>query len=157
MSLDPLIRHLRILWRADAILAEIRLHQLFTRFGLTALAALVALFGLLMLELAAYFALVQQMSAVLAAAILGVINFAVAGLLVLIGARRKPGRDYELALEVHNSAMDALGGEAEALRAELQGLINTLKHPLDGALLGLIAPLVTSLLRTQRKPGKAEK
>jgi hypothetical protein len=152
MSLDPLIRHARILWRADAILAEIRLHQLLTRFGLTALAALVALFGLLMLELAAYFALVQQLSAVLAALILGAVNFAVAGLLVLIGARRKPSREYDLALEVHNAALEALGAEAGALRAEVQALVNTLKHPMDGALLGLIAPLATSLLRTLRKP-----
>jgi hypothetical protein len=48
--------------------------------GLRAFAALIAAFGLLMLELSAYFALGQIWSAISAAAILGVVNFAIAAL-----------------------------------------------------------------------------
>ena len=43
--------------------------------GLRAFAALIAAFGLLMLELSAYFALVQIWSAIVAAAILGACQF----------------------------------------------------------------------------------
>ena len=52
--------------------------------GLRAFAALIAAFGLLMLELSAYFALVQIWSAIAAAAILGVVNFAIAAVLFVL-------------------------------------------------------------------------
>ena len=55
--------------------------------GLRAFAALIAAFGLLMLELSAYFALVQIWSAISAAAILGAVNFVIAAILFVIAAR----------------------------------------------------------------------
>ena len=54
--------------------------------GLRAFAALIATFGLLMLELAAYFALAQVWSAMSAAALLGAINFVIAAILFAIAA-----------------------------------------------------------------------
>ncbi|HZP78874.1 MAG TPA: phage holin family protein [Pseudolabrys sp.] len=152
MRFEPIIRNLRVLWRADAILAEIRIRHLLFRFGLGAFAALIALFGLLMLELAAYFALVQYSTAVAAAAILGVLNFLVAGTVLLVGSWRKPGHEHELAMEVHASAIEALSADGDRLGAEVKSIINSLKHPLDGALLGLLAPLLTALIRSLRRP-----
>jgi len=50
-------------------------------------AAVIAAFGLLMLELSAYFALVQIWSATSAAAILGALTFGIAAILFVIAAR----------------------------------------------------------------------
>ena len=69
--------------------------------GLRAFAALIAAFGLLMLELSAYFALVQIWSAISAAAILGVVNFVIAAILFVIAGRPPAGRELELANEIH--------------------------------------------------------
>src|SRR3954462_12944756 len=52
------------------------MRHLLVGLGLRAFATLIAAFGLLTLELSAYFALVQIWSAIAAAAILGTVNFA---------------------------------------------------------------------------------
>ena len=78
MNSENVVKHLRALWRTDRIIAEIRMRHMLVGLGLRAFAALIAAFGLLMLELSAYFALVQIWSAISAAAILGVANFVIA-------------------------------------------------------------------------------
>jgi len=148
VNTDNVAKHLRVLWRTDRIIAEIRLRQLLTTMGLRAFAALIAAFGLLMLELAAYFALIQIWSAVAAAAILGAANFAIAAILFAIAGRPPSGRDLELASEVHGSSVEALQLEARALHADISGVIH---HPLNG-MLPLIVPLITIILRSLRRP-----
>ncbi len=71
MNTENVVKHLRVLWRTDRIIADIRMRHMLVGLGLRAFAALIAAFGLLMLELSAYFALVQIWSAISAAAILG--------------------------------------------------------------------------------------
>ena len=89
MNTENVVKHLRVLWRTDRIIADIRMRHMLVGLGLRAFAALIAAFGLLMLELSAYFALVQIWSAISAAAILGAVNFAIAAILF---ADRRAGR-----------------------------------------------------------------
>jgi hypothetical protein len=145
MNTENVVKHLRVLWRADRIVAEIRMRHLLVGLGLRAFAALIATFGLLMLELAAYFALVQVWSAISAAAILGAANFVIAAILFLIAARRPSGRELELATEIHNTSMDALQLEARALHSQVSGIVN---HPMHGILPLLIIPLITIVTRS---------
>ena len=152
MNTENVVKHLRVLWRTDRIIADIRLRHLLVGLGLRAFAALIAAFGLLMLELAAYFALVQVCSAISAAAILGAVNFVIAGILLAIAARPPSGRELELASEIHASSIDALQLEARALQSQLSGMI---QHPLNGILPMMIAPLITIIIRSLRKPAAA--
>lgn len=149
MNTENVVKHLRVLWRTDRIIADIKLRHLLMGLGLRAFAALIAAFGLLMLELSAYFALVQVWSAISAAAILGLINFAIAAILFAIASRPPSGRDLELANEIHGASIDALQLEARALQSELSGMIH---HPLNGVLPMLIVPLITIIMRSLRKP-----
>jgi hypothetical protein len=149
MNPENVLKNLRVLWRTDRIIAEIRMRHMLVGLGLKAFAALIAAFGLLMLELAAYFALVQVWSAISAAAVLGVVNFAIAGVLFVIASRPVTGRDLDLAGEIHGSAVDALQGEARALQSQVSGAIH---HPLNGVLPLLLAPLITVIVKTLRKP-----
>jgi hypothetical protein len=57
---ENIVKQLRALWRTDRIIADIRMRHMLVGLGLRAFAALIAAFGLLMLELAAYFALVRS-------------------------------------------------------------------------------------------------
>src|SRR5438552_13791400 len=139
MNSENVVKHLRLLWRTDRIIADIRLRHLLMGLGLRAFAALIAAFGLLMLELAAYFALVQIWSAIAAAAILGAVNFGIAAILFAIAARPPAGRELELATELHGSAVDALQIEARPLQSHVSGAIH---HPLNGVL-PLLVPLIT--------------
>ncbi len=120
--------------------------------GLRAFAALIAAFGLLMLELSAYFALVQIWSAISAAGILGGLNFAIAAVLFVIAARPPAGRELELAAEIHGASLEALQVEARALQSEVSGMVH---HPLNGILPLLIVPLITIIIRSLKKPATA--
>ena len=147
MNTENIVKNLRVLWRTDRIIADIRMRHLIVGLGLRAFAALIAGFGLLMLELSAYFALVQVWSAISAAAILGVVNFVIAAALFLIAARPPSGREIELANEIHGSAVDALQIEARVLQSQFSGMIH---HPLNSAL-PLLVPLITMVIGSLMK------
>ena len=153
MNSENIIRNLRLLWRADKIIAEIRLRHMLVGLGLFAFAALIAAFGLLMFELAAYFALVGVVSAITAAAILGAVNLAISLVLVLIASRRSHGQDLALANEIHDTAIEALQLEAKAVQAEVNQLLH---HPLQGVL-PVIVPLIAAAIGHLRKPAAASK
>jgi hypothetical protein len=148
---ENVVKNLRLLWRSDRIIAEMRLRHMLVGLGLRAFAALIAAFGLLMFELAAYFALVQVLNAVTAAAILGAVNLAIALILVFIASRRSLGQEATLANEIHDTALDALQVEAQAAHSQISRLVH---HPLEGVL-PLIVPLITAAVSHLRKPAAA--
>jgi hypothetical protein len=160
--MDNVVRHLRILWRADSIIADIYLRLLVTRSGLISFAALIAVFGLLMLNVAGYLALEQIWNRIWAAAAMGLADFVVALLLMVTATRSKPGRELDLALEVRGIALRGLETEASAVQSEVLALrdefrdakVNLtkfVKHPLDTALPALIGPLGGIVLKSLKK------
>jgi len=150
VNTENVVKHLRVLWRTDRIIADIRLRHLLAGLGLRAFAALIAAFGLLMLELSAYFALVQIWSAIAAAAILGAVNFAIAAALLVIAGRPPSGRDIELANEIHGASIEALQLEARALQAQMSGAMH---HPLS-TVVPILVPLIAIMVKSMRKTAK---
>jgi hypothetical protein len=110
---------------------------------------LIAAFGLLMLELSAYFALIQIWSAISASAILGAVNFVIAAILFAIAAKPPAGRELELATQIHDSSIDALQNEARALQSHMSGVIH---HPLNGIFPLMIVPLIRIIIKSLKKP-----
>ena len=153
MNSENIVKQLRVLWRTDRIIADIKMRHMLVGLGLRAFAALIAAFGLLMLELSAYFALVQIWSAISAAAILGLVNFAIAAILLAIAAKPPGGRELDLATEIHGSAVDALQLEARALQSQVSGAFH---HPLNGILPLLIVPLITIIIKSLKKPAASQ-
>ncbi|MGO4511755.1 phage holin family protein [Bradyrhizobium sp. MOS001] len=151
MNTENVVKHLRALWRTDRIIADIRLRHLLIGLGLRAFAALIATFGLLMLELSAYFALVQIWSAIAAAAILGTVNFAIAAVLLVVAGRPPSGRDIELANEIHGASIEALQLEARALQAQVSGAVH---HPLS-TIVPVLVPLIAIIVKSLRKTESA--
>ena len=150
--MQDLARYLRILWRADKIIADIHLRRLLTRTGLVSFAGLIAAFGLLMLNVAGYLALGQIWGQPWAAAAMGLFDFGVSLGLVLLATRSKPSHELELALEVRSMAVQGLEAEVAALHAELAAvrteLTTLVRHPLDSALPALIGPLTGIILKS---------
>lgn len=147
MNTENVVKHLRALWRTDRIIADIRLRHLLVGLGLRAFAALIAASGLLMLELSAYFALVQIWSAIAAAAVLGAINFTIAAVLFIVAGRPPSGRDIELASEIHGTSIEALQVEARAFQAQLTGAVH---HPLS-MIVPVLVPLIAIIVKNMRK------
>ena len=163
--MDNVIRNLQVLWRADRIIADIHLRQLVKRSGLSAFAALIAAFGVLMLNVTGFFALEQDWGRVWGAAAVSGGDLVIALVMALIAAWSKPGRELDLAHEVHRSALEALEVEARVVQQELSGIrdevgrIRTtvaqfMDHPLDAALSGMVVPLAGALVRSLKKPSK---
>lgn len=152
MNSENVVKHVRALWRTDRIIADIRLRHLLTGLGLRAFAALIAAFGLGLLELAAYFALLQPLNAIYAAVILGLVNFAIAAILFVVAGRPPSGRELELASEIHGSSVEGLQLEARALQSEISGMV---QHPLNGVLPLLIVPLITIIVKSLRQHSAA--
>jgi hypothetical protein len=163
---ERLVKHARVLWRAESILTEIRLKRMMTRSGLVAAAALIASFGLAMLNVAGFFWLEPAWGPAGAALWIGGADFVIALLLLLVALRAPAGREMELAMEVRQAALDGLEDDARLLQAELvalrdetfrlrDSLLGLVKHPLEAALTGLVVPLAGALLKGDRKKGKA--
>ncbi|MFZ5693831.1 MAG: phage holin family protein [Pseudomonadota bacterium] len=150
--MDRFLNNLRVLWRTERAIAEIKMRHVIARSGLNAAAGLLAVVGLLMFEVAGFYALREYWNTVVAALILGAVNFAIAGILVLIANSRKPGRELELANEIHDSTMQALQTDARLLQADIAAFGQALRHPLDSALPSLIIPLATMLVNFLKKP-----
>ena len=55
--IETLIKNVHGLWRAESTIADLRFRQLLTGAMLKSFAGLIAVFGLLMLDLTAFFAL----------------------------------------------------------------------------------------------------
>ena len=154
MSVEGIITNLRVLWRADRIIAEIQLRRLLASVAIKSFAALFAAFGILMLELAAYFALVQIWTAIAAAVALGLFNLLLAGLVLLIAGRvAKAGGEYEVAMDLHNSAVESLQLQARTFTTERFST-----HGLETILPSLVVPaiglLVKSLRQRKASPGQ---
>lgn len=152
--MNTLFHHLRLFCRIESTIAEIRLRSLMRRSVLFAVAALLAVFGLGMLNVAAFFALVPRLGAAWAASAAAGCDFVVAILAVLIGVAR-PGPDLNTALELRQAAIAGLEAEFSTLQESLGWVSRAVRNPLNTALPAVIVPLVTAIIRGLRK-GKRE-
>ena len=152
MIFENMLRNFRALWRAESIIADLHFRQLLSRMMLKAFAGLIAVFGLLMLNVSAFFALERYLGNVWSAASVSLFDFIVAGVLVAFATLRPKPRELALALEVRQEAIQSFESDArliqsqfstltDEIRAIKTSMTNFVKHPLDEALSQLVAPL----------------
>lgn len=159
--IDNLVRDLQVLRKADFLIGKIWLHVFARRFGLFAFAGLVAMFGLGMADVAGFYALQPVVGAVWAAAIVALVDFAIAGILMLVASRSRPGPEIELAMDVRKMAVDALQTDARDIKQAVDALGQDIReakatmagfahHPLDTAAEKILVPAVLSLIKGLR-------
>jgi hypothetical protein len=145
--IEGLLRDLHALRKADIVIGKIWLQVLMRRFGLALFAALIAVFGLGMLNAAAFLGLQPGLGAVQAAAVVAAADIVIAGFVLVLAVRTKPGPEIELAQQIRTMALEQLQADAGALRADVAHLVH---HPLDSAAEKLLVPAALSLLRHLR-------
>lgn len=155
MRTESVLKNLRVLGRANAVMAEIHIRHAAFRTALTAIAILVGLLGVLLLEYAAYLALEDVWRPVWAALALGAANLVVAAILLALASRQPPQRDLELAGEVHRAAMDALLVDMRATEMELGAFRAALTRPWETFLPPVLLQLATLLLGALKGRGKS--
>lgn len=165
--IDDILRNLRALWRAETIIADIHFRHYLGRSGLRAFAGLIAVFGLMMLNVTGFFAFEPVWGATWAAAAVSACDFVLAAVLVGIAAVLKPGRELDLAMEVRQTALTALETNGRTLQADLfslrdevrgvkEAMLQAMRSPLDAALAGVIVPLAGILIKSLKKKGLAD-
>jgi hypothetical protein len=150
--MDGLMLNLRSLWRADRAILELSTRYLVRRSALTVGAAIIATFGLIMLEVSGYLALADILTPKWAAAAIGGANIVVATIVVAIAARVRPRRELEFATEMHHAAVQAMQTDARAAQARLAGLLALFRYPVSVALSGLALLLIRHIQSSKKAP-----
>jgi hypothetical protein len=130
------VSHLRILLRAEALIAEAKLRGLMRRGGLMAGAGVVALFALAMLNVAGFFALQPAWGPAWAALVVAVADLVVALVIALIAMASRQSPEVKAAEALRDSAV-------EGLQADFGGFA-----------VGAAIPLLTAIIQALRRGKK---
>jgi len=149
--MEHLVRSLKVAWRSERLLRQNEFRLGVQKIQFNALAGLVAIFGLVMLSLAVFFALVPYWGQALAALIVGGSDLVLAGLLVAYAGSIKPKVEIEMVKEVRDMALGDIEEEIALAEAELVALSDDvrrfIRNPLDALLPGLIGSLLGAVTR----------
>ena len=153
--MNRISRNISIVLRTERMIARRHMAVIRNQTGLYAFAGLVSLIGLVMLNVAAFYALITVMAAQFAALIVALGNLVLAGALVLIAGRLSPGKELEPVTELRDLAIAELEAEAELAVAEARELSANVRRiardPLGTALPALLGPLISALLSGRKK------
>lgn len=153
-------RSLRVLWRAESLLGTMRLAGMAKKAGVLAFAGLVAVFGIAMLDLAAFFALTPRFGEAGAALAVGLGNLGLALLGVLVAQSIKPGAEAEMVIEMRDLALEDLEAEMAALEDTVgrarKELTDMVRHPFSSLAPSLLAPTLKSVVSSLRASRQAD-
>ncbi len=156
--MERLTHSLKVIWRSERLLRENEFRQTSLKIQLSALAGLIALFGLVMLSLAAFFALVPTIGQAYAALAVGGADLIFAALLVLFAQAIKPAPELDAIREMRDYALGDLQEEVAHAEQELisvrDDITSFIRSPLDGLLPGMLGPLISGAARGLRQRGE---
>ena len=156
--MERFVHSLKVFWRAERLLKTNELRLNIHKVQLTAIASLVGLFGLLMLTLAIFFALVPVWGQAGAALAIAGIDLALAGIFIVWARSLKPATEAEMVREVRDMALGDMEHELSLADAELRALKQEVQHfvrnPVDALLPAVIGPLLSGAAKgiKARKP-----
>lgn len=153
--MNRISRNLSIIYRTERLIARRQMAVLRQQTGLVVCAGLMAGLGIIMLNIAAFFALSDVMANHYAALVIAVVNLALAGVLVSYASRVSADTELAPATEVRDMAIAELEADIEQLADEARDLTHSVKKmardPLGTALPALAGPLLTVLLKNTKK------
>ncbi len=142
---------LKLFWRSERLLRQNDLRLSIQKVQFNALAGLVAIFGLGMLSLAVFFALVPYWGQALAALTVAGVDLVLAAALVAYARSLKPAAEFEMVKEMRDLALSDIEEEVALAEAELvalkDGVHKFIRNPIDTLLPGTIAPLLAAIVR----------
>jgi hypothetical protein len=120
--MDDLIKKLRLLAKAEAILVRLHLRRAVMQVSLVMAAALFGLLALAMLNVALYLLLAPRLDPAMAAFVVAGADLLVAVLAVVAAGRLEIGHEATEAESIRNAAMQELTADAERMRTKLEVL-----------------------------------
>ncbi len=154
-SMNRMGRNIRLILRSERLIAGRQMDAIIKQTGLMAFAGLIAVMGLVMLNLAAFFALQSSFPAYGAALIVAGADFVLVFLLAQIASRQAPGSELEPANEMRDLAVAELEADLDETVTEVRGIAQDVRRmaqdPLGSVLPSLIGPLLGMLLKGSKK------
>jgi hypothetical protein len=159
--IEDLMQDLRLLQKADSLIARFWLRVAARRFALALFAGLVALFGLAMANLAGFRALEGALGPVWAPAVVALVDLGLAAIVWRLGVAIKPDSAIDLAFDVRQMAVEALEADARDLRTTVdvfgtqmrgikEAVAGLVHNPFDIAAQQLLVPAASAILKGLR-------
>jgi hypothetical protein len=149
--MERFLHSFKILWRSERLLAEHQFRLRALRVQFNALAALVGISGLVMLSVAAFYALVPYWGHALAALTVSGADLVLAAGLAAYARSLQPSAEIEMVKEVRDMAMSDIEEDVALAEAELEALRNGalkfFRSPVDALLPSAIGPLLGAVAR----------
>lgn len=151
MRIDNMIQSLRVLAKADAMIAEAVFKARLSQIAIRGTALCIFVFGLIMVGIAIFFALEEIWGAIWAAVAVGLGSILLAMLLLVLSSYRRPASELQIAHDMHKMALDSLIEEARIAGNDITSIRGLVRSATEGTLLAALAPVVTLLLRRLRR------
>jgi hypothetical protein len=164
--MEKLVRNLKLLWRSERMLGEIKLRLAAQKLALSVFAGLGGLFALGMLNLSVFFAIQETLGSSIAALLVGLGNLLLAAGLLLLVQRIDGGREARVVEEVREMALADIEVEAKAFQSELRlvrdeiadmrsSITKLVKNPMDVLTPRLLLPATAALAKLVTSSGKS--
>ena len=150
MNIQSLAKNTQLYVRAEVLVAEIKLRLYFRKLAFAVFAVAVALLGLALLNLSLFHALEIAWGPIWTPLILGLANFALALIALLIAAAAKPGPELAMAEDLRKLS-------ATAVEADLQGSQSLGSGLIEASAARLLIPALASIIGALRRKKTPEK
>ncbi len=142
---------LKVFWRSERLIRQNDLRLATQKILFLALAGLVVVFGLVMLSLSVFFALVPHLGQAKAAFTVGGADIIIAAILVFYAKAIKPAQEVKMVREVRDMAINDIeeelartGSELAALRDDVRKFI---RNPIDTLLPAAMGPILGAVVK----------
>ncbi len=154
MNIQSLAKSSQLYFRAEILVAEIKLRLYFRKLALAVFAVAVALMGLALLNLSLFRVLDTSLGPIWTPLILGLANFALALIAVLITVLAKPGPELAMAEDLRK--LSAIAVEADFQGGQiLGGLLGG--SSIEAGAARLLIPALASIIGALRRRKTQEK
>ena len=148
-------RNISIILRSERLIAQRRMAVLRRQTGMMVAAGIAAGVGLIMLNVAAYFALVEYLSQPLSALCIALANIGVAAVLVSAANKQNVSTEVSAVTEVRDLAMADLELEIQDATEEAKVLAQSVhrmaRDPFGTVAPGLISAVITAIVANLKK------
>lgn len=153
--MNRISRNLTTLYRTERLIARRQMAVLRQQTGLMLFAGLMTGIAIIMLNVAAFYALSVVLAAHYAALIVALANLVLAILVVSVASRMSAEKELEPATELRDMAIAELEADLEEVASEARELTRNVgriaRDPLGTALPALLGPLISILLKSNKK------
>lgn len=156
--MEHLMQSLKVFWRSERLIRQQDLQRAIRKCLLLSLAGLVAVCGLIMVNISLFFALDPHFGQAPAALIVGVTDLVIAAILLLVSQLHKSSKELQEVRNIRDIAINDVERQLTRTTDELSSLkgevMKFLRHPAEVLFAGALGPLLGAVVQGLRSTKK---